>query len=475
MKGHGAGVVALVLGATLLAPAAAGADGLARAIDAILDRPALAAGSWGADVRELPGGRPLYSRHAGQSLAPASALKLVVTAAALDVLGPQTRIETTVWTAARLDRHGRLLGDVYLVGGGDPTLGASVLEDMAEALQVAGVRHIEGRLVGHEGLFAGERRGPGWTWEDLVWGYGAEVSALTLSDNSAELVVSPGEEPSDPLRVERSPRTSYFVVENRAATSPAGAAPALELRRAAGSNRLELSGSLPLGSPPETLRVALEDPARFAATVFAEALGRRGIEVAGGVGTSSAPLPPGVWALASHDSAPLRDLVRGVNKPSNNLHAEVLLRLLGRRAGGDGSREAAGGAVRAFLDRLGVDLRGWDVRGGSGLDRSDLVTARGLVDLLVAMDRHPQAAVFRESLPVAGVDGTLRSRLGGTPAASRVRAKTGTLRHVHALAGYVETRRGRRLAFALLGDRHTAAPAEVVAALDAVAALLAAR
>ncbi|HSD66674.1 MAG TPA: D-alanyl-D-alanine carboxypeptidase, partial [Vicinamibacteria bacterium] len=182
-----------VLALVLAVPVSAGDPSpsrLRKAIDAIVSRPDFAPAFWGIEVRSLSTGRTLYARNAEKAFHPASNMKLVTTAAALDAYGPDARIRTTVETAGRLDGLGRVLGDVYLVGRGDPNLSArfspgrptAAFEEMADALVAAGVRRVEGRLVGHEGAFTGERRGSDWGWEDLAWGYGAEVSALSFAD-----------------------------------------------------------------------------------------------------------------------------------------------------------------------------------------------------------------------------------------------------------------------------------------------------
>src|SRR6185503_11710164 len=231
----------------------------------------------------------------------------------------------------------------------------------------------------------------------------------------------------------------------------------------------------PLGLKPWENSVALEDPARYAATVFGEVLAAKGIVVAGAVETSSDPLPSGVRVLAAHDGAPLSEVLKDVNKPSQNLHAEMLLRLLGARLKGTGTVEAGQAAVLEFLRRMGVDPRAWALQDGSGLSRSDLVSPRGMVSLLAAMDRHPHAAAFRNSLPIAGVDGTLEQRMRGTPAQGRVVAKTGTIRHVNALDGYATTRSGERLAFAIIVNHHTGDPRQAASAIDEIVNVLAGR
>lgn len=475
--------LALVVAASALSPvdaAGASASRLRRGIEKILARPAFGPAWWGIEVRSLASGKVLYSLNAGKNIKPASTLKLVTTAAALDAFGPDARLRTSVETAGRLDGLGRILGDVYLVGRGDPTLGrrpgdgrtTAAFEEMAAALRAAGIRRVEGRLVGHEGLFTGERRGADWAWEDLVWSYGAEVSALSFNGNSGDLLIGPGESVGDPLVVERSPASSYYRVSSTATTSAAGSAAGLTLSRAPGANLVRLSGTLPAGQAPETRSVALEDPARYAASVLGEVLEAGGIRVAGPVDTSSDPLPADLRVLAFHDSEPLAQILKTVNKPSLNLHAEMLLRLLGARVKGEGNAEAGLAALRDFLTRIGVKSDAWSLQDGSGLSRSDTLSPSGLVDLLAAMDKHRHALAFRESLAVAGADGTLEDRMKGTPAQGRIFAKTGSLRHVNAIAGYALTRAGERLAFAVVVNHHSLPGREAAAAIDAICKLL---
>jgi D-alanyl-D-alanine carboxypeptidase/D-alanyl-D-alanine-endopeptidase (penicillin-binding protein 4) len=235
-----------------------------------------------------------------------------------------------------------------------------------------------------------------------------------------------------------------------------------------------LSGTIPIGDSWEG-RPALEDPARYATTVFREVLEARGIRVMGDVATTSEPLPAGVRTLAAHDSPPLAEILKVVNKESQNLHTEMLLRLVGLKARGEGSVVAGHDAVRDFLGRIGVKTETWGLQDGSGLSRSDVVDAHGLAELVAAMDRHPQAAAFRDSLAVMGIDGTLKDRMRGTPVQGKVLAKTGTLRLGNGLAGYLTAASGERLAFAILVNNHTAPSREMVAAIDEIVRILVAR
>ena len=431
-------------------------------------------------MRSLESGRTLYERHADKGFRPASTLKLVTTAAALDAFGPEARLNTTVETAGRLDGLGRLLGDVFLVGRGDPGLSGrfgqgsptAAFEAMADALVEAGVRRIEGRLVGHEGAFGGDRRGADWMLEDLAWGYGAEVSALTFNDNVVHVTLTPGERPGDPAVAEVVPRTSFVEVVSAVVTGAAGTEEDVVLDRPLGSNRAHLSGVLPRGGVWDE-EVAVEDPARFAVTVFAEVLQAKGIAVMRGVATSSDPLPADARVLAAHDGVPLARRIEEVNKESQNLHAELLLRLLGQRVLGEGTTEKGLEAVEEFLSRLGVPHAGWGLKDGSGLSHTNVLTPRGLAALLVAMDRHPQAEAFRASLAVAGVDGKLERRMRGTAAEARVMAKSGGMQRVNALAGYVTTESGERLVFAILVNNQVELSTSAKAAIDEIVIALA--
>ena len=483
-------ILALALGGARATAGDPSPKRLRKAIDAIVARPDFAAAFWGIEVRSLETGRTLYARNAEKAFRPASNMKLVTTAAALDAYCPEARIRTTVETAGRLDGLGRILGDVFLVGRGDPNLSArftpgrptAAFEEMADALVAAGVRRIEGRLVGHEGAFTGDRRGSDWTWEDLPWGYGAEVSALSFADNRAEVTLKPGERAGDPAVLDVLPDTGCLSITSMVETVAAAPAPPsgttdadedVSLDRVPGSNEIRLSGRVPIGGSWDG-GLAVADPARCAAQVFRGVLEAKGIRVTGGVSTSSAPLPGGARVLASHDSPSVAEMVRVVNKESQNLHAEMLLRLVGLKVKGEGSAGKGHEAVAEMAQRLGVPDQGWGLTDGSGLARTDLLTPRGLVALLAAMDRHPAASAFRDSLPIAGRDGTLEKRMKGTPAEGRVTAKTGTLRLANALAGYVTTERGERLAFAIVVNNHARKSREAVAAIDAIAVGLAA-
>ena len=466
-----------LLGAVAPSAAEPSPESLRRRIEAVVARPVFASAFWGIEVRGLRSGRVLYARGADKNLRPGSTMKLLTTAAALDALGPEVRLRTTVESASPLDETGRLQGDVFLVGRGDPSLSGRFapgritagLEDLADQLSAAGVRSIGGRIVGHEGAFSGERRGSDWTWEDLVWSYGAEASALSFNDNTALLRLRPGARPGDPAVLEQEPASEHFRVTSTATTVAAGTKTEPVLDEPA-PNVFRLSGVIAIGDRPWEGEVAIADPARYTATMFAAVLEAKGIRVLGDLATSQGALPEGARVLAFRDGPPLAELLKVVNKESQNLHAEILLRLTGQKVKGQGTAEAGAEAVREFLGRFGVAAEGFSVEDGSGLSRSNLVSAHGLAGLLAAMDRHPYARVYRDSLAEPGQKGTLEHRLA--KATGRLQAKTGTLRFANSLAGYLTAADGDRIAFAIIVNNHTMPGREAVAAVDEIALIM---
>jgi D-alanyl-D-alanine carboxypeptidase/D-alanyl-D-alanine-endopeptidase (penicillin-binding protein 4) len=473
---------ALIAGAVSEAPRleAKGPDRLALSIEAILKREVFTPAIVALDIRDLDTGRVLYERNPTLNVKPASTMKLFTTAAILDAEGATgTPAATTIETAARLDGTGRILGDVYLIGRGDPNLSdrfewrseRNPFDQLARDMREAGITRIEGRLIGYDGLFTNETIPDSWTADDLVWSYGAEVSALSAFDNSVRLRLEPGEREGDIARLTISPLTEFVRIDNRTTTSAEGTKASVSLSRALGSRQVVLEGTIPRLGEAWTGTVAAPEPTLFATTLLAEALARQGVAT-NGVGASRDPLPSPLRPLASVHGPAVAEQIRVVNKESQNLHAETLLRRLGLSAFKDASVEASLRAREAFLKGQNVRVQDTAMYDGSGLSRSDLVTVRAEVDLLVAMARHPLAKVFKESLPIAGIDGTLKRRMTTSKAQGRVFAKTGSLRHVNALAGYVDALSGRRLAFSFIVNHHTRPSKEVTDAMDEICALL---
>lgn len=473
----------------LFALAAAGqAATLSDRIDKILSEPAARRSFWGIQVVDLVSGRTLYQHNADRLFVPASTMKLLTTALALARLGPDHRFVTRLAAETPPDEEGRIAGDLALIGGGDPNLSARLLpfqertafasnrlqplEDLAEQVALLGIRQIDGNIVGDDRAYVWERYGEGWTLEDTASASGAPVTALAFNDNTVTVRIRPGGKPGEPALVQMDPAGSYFSVQNRTRTlAPGASSRGIRIHRQPAERTVRLSGEIALGSAGQSVLLAVDDPALFAAQALREELLRRSVQVRGrALSRHAMPYevdevdkaveaePSYAFVLASGSSMPLAEILRVCNKASQNLHAEMLLRAVAASRRGQGSFPAALTEWKVFLGEAGVSAQAYSLHDGSGLSRLNLVTPAALGALLVWMWNSPHRQLWLDTLPVAGVDGTLRERFRNTPAAHRLRAKTGLLAHVRALAGYLDAP-GRRLALVILANHFQDSPA----------------
>jgi len=508
-RGHFATVCCLLL---LTQLHAAGHDPVAKRIDAILSASDLARGFWGIEVTALGTGKIVYAQNAQRLFTPASNTKLFTTAAALALIGPDYTSRTTVETSGVLDKYGRLTGDLVLVGRGDPNLSGrelpynlrtarndhpiQVLEQLADALVQKGVKYVDGNIVADDSYFAFERYGEGWSQDDLVLADGAPVSALTINDNVVFVNMLPADRAGDRAFVSITPFADYYRIDNRIITTPAGTGRKIFINREPGSTLLTLWGNVPLDDAGANEALAIEDPAEFAAALFHRLLENRGIVVYGkqrtrhtelaslstltvtavaparGGDEASRALPNQPLVLASYQSQPLIEDVRVINKVSQNLHAEILLRLLGREKGAAGTVEGGLEVLRGFLNQASVPGDQYLFYDGSGLSRQNLATPHALVQLLRYAAGQPWAARFRETLPVAGIDGSLADRFPHLDPRTHVYAKTGSLGGVKALSGYATTARGQQIAFSILSNNFNLPNKRVLDTIDSIVEVL---
>ncbi len=469
---------------------------LQRAMTQLICQPKYDAALWGVQVISLDTGKVLFEHNQQKLFSPASNCKLYTVALALDRLGPDYKIRTSLLAASKPDGAGTLSGDLIVYGRGDPTINARLhqgdifeaLQPLVSALTNAGVQRVQGDLVGDASFLRGPEFGSGWTWDDPEYSYGAEVSALTINDNIVPFQTKPGEQLGAPCRLELPFAQGFLLFSNRSQTVQPGQKQALSFYRPLEENVVYVSGQVPLDSKGTSEEMTVHNPALLFVTLFRQALTRNGITVQGRLRTLNwLDCQTGVCGitnlveLAWNESLPMRDLAREVQKPSQNLYADLLLAQVGEHArfGStplDQSSEDLGlEQLNKFLSEVGVKKGDVWFEEGSGLSRNNLATPEATVKLLGFMSRHKCADAYINALPIAGVDGTLRNRMKGTPAAGNVRAKTGTLRWANSLSGYVTTAAGERLAFSLMVNRFHPSPAggSSRADLDAIAVLLA--
>jgi D-alanyl-D-alanine carboxypeptidase/D-alanyl-D-alanine-endopeptidase (penicillin-binding protein 4) len=454
---------------------------LAERIDSILQRPALRQAHWGIEVREAPSGRTLFSRNGDRHFIPASNLKLLVSATAAHHLPADYRFRTSVSGTGPVDA-GVLRGDLVLTGRGDPMISnryfarrESVLDSLAALLRARGVRQVAGRVIADETWLDAEHVHGDWELYDTRWWYGAPVSALGFNDNSVDVQLRPGSQVGGPLEVSWEPRSAYVHLRNDAVTGVAGTAPTVDLERQ--GTGMRSYGRMPQGAVTRTEHFAVADPARYAGTIFLEALHRAGITTAQDtvvvVRAPAASPAVGLTPLAEHLSPPLPRAIGPILLNSQNWFAEQLLKTLGREVRGEGSWEGGIAVERAFLTGVvGIDSADLVLRDGSGLSAGNLVTPRALVQLLDYVRRTPRQAVVRASLPVSGERGSLQSRLNDLD--GRVRAKTGYIGNVDSLSGYITLADGREVIFAIIANASGQPSARMKSGIDDIVRAVAA-
>lgn len=468
---------ALIIALICAAHFASATDTLQSRLDPLFDAPAWSNAHWGVLIVDLVTSEILYERNADKGFMPASNMKLYTTAAALDVLGPDYRYSTRVYSRGPISRNGTLRGDIIVKGSGDPSISwrynvdadtTAVLQKWVEAIRKAGIRRIEGSVIGDDNAFDNTDRPGTWQVDYLADWYAAEASGLAINDNCWDVILRPGPKPGAPARLEPLIRTSYVhFINNMITTGPRVKKtdePNITISRPTDGNDVTLSGTIQSDVAAYYEWGAVHNGTLYTVTMLEEALERAGITVTRGSHDID-DLPPAQaqWntsgprtrLIVEHQSPPLSRILAIINKPSQNFYAEQLFKTLGKERYGRGDYDYAERAVRDFITSAGAYGRQLQMADGSGLSRQDLVTPRMTIALLTRMYKSPHFKVFYDSLPIAGVDGTIRSRMKGTPAQGNVHAKTGYIGRVRALSGYARAASGHDIAFCTMANNYT--------------------
>jgi serine-type D-Ala-D-Ala carboxypeptidase/endopeptidase (penicillin-binding protein 4) len=428
----------------------------------------------GIEVFSLEDGRVLYGSHAHDLLNPASNTKIFTSAAALSRLGSDYRWVTEVFLDAPPDK-GVVKGNLTLRGKGDPTLLSERMWEMASELWHLGLRQVKGDLILDDSFFDQVSEGPGWDQEDTDRAYLAPISALASNWGSFAIYVSPGDHPGQKARVEIEPMSPYFKIDNQVTTGGRGVR---KIKTSGVANRdgyhVKVSGHIPVDSPTAAFWRKVGDPTRYTGETFKQILSQRGIKITGRIrrGVRS----PAAKLFYTSQSDGLDIVLKRLNKQSSNFVAEMLVKTMGAEIRCvPGSWPSGIDAIEDFLGQeVGIPRGSYVMRNGSGLDDVNRFSADQVIRVLAYMySRLTVAPEYLSSLPIAAKDGTIRFRMTDTPAAGRVRAKTGTLEDVSALSGYVESLGGRHYAFALLVNDYPSSLRQAIASEDAFAVALA--
>ena len=475
--------------------ASADSTNLTKRIDSAIDQSDLGAARWGISVVSMSDGSTVYQRNGDKLFTPASNMKIYTTGVALDLLGADYRWRTSVYAGALPDASGRVQGDLILYGRGAPDLVASSrdenrgsLEKLADDLYARGVRSVSGNVIGDESYFRGDPLGDGWQWTDLQWYFGAEASALSINGNEVDINFVPSDKAGESV-VRTSDTENYVTVQNRMAATERSQQSTIGVHRGLSDNNIEVWGEFAPGSKGFGARLSVYKPALWAAKLFVKALKTRGIKVDDQILSRDSRVPPSQRfdplhsvELAFVQSQPLSEIAKKANKESINLYAELILRTLGRERGEmaafpqgtgreRGDDEAGLAVIRVWLARAGISTNLLALHDGSGLSRLDLVTPETSARFLLELSKTNAGQAFKESLPIAGRDGTLAGRL--KTIADKVSAKTGSLTYDNSLSGYLTTSQGRILAFSIMCNDQTGRT-NSIRLIDQIVSLLAA-
>lgn len=437
---------------------------LTEELNTILQDERLAGALTGVSVRNAENGELIYAHNGDIRLHPASNQKILTGAAALATLGGDYRFTTEILTDGKV--KGKVLqGNLYIRGKGDPTLLKKDLDAFAKELKAKGIEKINGDIIGDDSWYDDVRLSTDLNWDDESNYTGAQVSALTLSPNedydmgTVIVEVTPGKKAGEKVQVSVTPANDYVNIVTEATTVAKGESKSISISRKHGTNDIVIKGKIPLEGSSSRSWVSVWEPTRYVLDVFAKSLQEQGIkqigknEVKPGVTVENAEL------LTSKESMPLKELFLPFMKLSNNGHAEMIVKAMGKEIHGEGSWAMGLDVVESQLASFGLDTESILLRDGSGMSHKNLIPADQLTKLLYEIQDEPWFPEFETSLPVAGesdrlVGGTLRNRLNGENTKGNVKAKTGSLTGANTLSGYVTTKSGEKLTFSIMMNNY---------------------
>jgi len=437
-------------------------------LDEIFDDPAFSNAHWGVVIQSLKNGEYFYLRNPHKNFVPASNMKLFTTATALVKLGPDFRYSTKFFTNDSTSEDSILHGDLIISGSGDPTITGRYyqgnitrpLEYWADSLLARNITAIEGDIIGDDNYFEDEIMGEGWAWDYQSDYYAAQISALSFNDNCIDIYFAAGDSIDERAKYQILPETNFVQIINDVLTVGNGRNHEITFRRKRGTNQVNIKGSIAINSPPKRDWFSVENPTLFTTTVFKQILESKGIQITG-VAIDIDDLEEYAFQgdqtnmLFKYNSPPLAEIVETINKISQNLYAELLLRTLGAQFQGIGDARHGIEVVKEFLESIGIDTEQFLMYDGSGLSRLNMVTPSQVAKLLRFMRKHEYGDYFYKSLPIAGIDGTIKSRMQQTAAEGNVRAKTGFVGHVRSLSGYVTTADNEELVFSIIANNYS--------------------
>lgn len=464
--------------AILLLLISSAASGQGTALKFLLSDTAMSGSSVSVCIIDTSDGSTVLEYNSGESLMPASVLKIVTTAAALELLGPQYRFKTRLGYTGSLNRRtGVITGDLVIKGGGDPVLGSpyfgehygDFLNGWIQMLKKAGIRTVNGRIICDDSRYDYHPVPPKWLWEDIGNYYGAGVYGLSLFDNTYEIHFRTSSEGTVPEITGYSPDICRYQLSNQLTSY--GNSDRGYVFAAPYGNYGWMKGTIPANRNDFVLKASIPDPPLLMATLFDHMLDSAGIVVRQDPSTCRIEnrAEQEIVLLAEVESPPLFSIAEVLNHESVNLYAEHLLKEIGLQFNGKGTTLAGIEVVYNFLNDAGVDAKGFFIEDGSGLSPLNAVTSKGLADLLLYMKKNAvNSEAFMNSLPEAGKEGTLKSVFRHPSFAGNLKAKSGSITRTRCYSGYFTARSGREMAFSVLVNNFSGPVQTIVAGIEAL-------
>lgn len=435
---------------------------LGNQLNEIFDDPNFSNAHWGVLIQSLETGEYFYKRNENKLFVPASNLKLFTTALGLITLGSDYRFKTEIWTNGKID--GTVLkGNLIVKGFGDPVISGrfykgdalKIFNDWADSLLEIGIDEIRGNIIGDDNAFDDIGLGEGWSWDYESYWYSAPTSALSFNDNCVDISVQPTDI-GERAEISVKPSTRYVVLVNDVFTVKDDSATSLDVNRDRGTNIIRVSGKIKYSSQPVILYATINNPTQYFVITLKEVLEKKGIKVTGfalDIDDLDSPVNyKDSRLLMLHQSVPLKEIIKVINKSSQNFFAEQLFKVMGYEKYKWGSADNGFRASKDALTQMGINPDGLIMVDGSGLSRLNFISPQQMIRLLEYMSKSPLFDDFYNSLPIAGKDGTLARRMIKSRAQENVRAKTGFIGNVRSLAGYMRTGDGELLAFCMIAN-----------------------
>ncbi len=449
-------------------------------IEEIINNPVLDPAFISIQIEEYPTGEVIYSLNPKKLMVPASNMKIFTTISSLILLGPDYRFKTYLYYNGNIE-NGILTGNLYLKGSGDPTLSTQIdsenyfnlFQVWADSLKSLGIRQINGKIIGDDNAFDDLGIGHDWSWDDLSYYYTAPTSALSYSDNCMYLYIVPGDSIGISAGIITKPLENYLKIKNNICTVSKDSVTKIEFYRYPGEEGVTVNGIVAINADTIKERIPVDNPTNFTLNAFKSILEKNGISVNSLSDIDDMPMQCPDYAkmhlIHVHESIPLSQILKTINKYSQNFYAEQLLKTLGHELKQDGSAQSGIAVEKEWLNTIGISPEDIAIIDGSGLSHNNLVTAEQIIKLLWFIHNHQDWEPFRESLSIGGQDGTLQHRLKDSNVAGHIYAKTGSMNNVRALSGFIFALNGREYLFSILINHYSASTSKIDNLLDQIA------